>query len=734
MVGISEYGILANTRASSITLANNQGTAQLSTAKVAHGSDKASLNREVRADFQRALTEAFGLNIATRLNFDASSSRALSAKVVRATLQSAQREVSAELKRNIDNLLAHFSQRIMGDAYPKLKSVNINIRGLKDYAHNLIKAEGKGGLAELSQAKIGELCDILAQKCNKEDKPQGVELLNTPRARYNSEDLKLKPGAHIGLFEFVQTKGAGVEPGFDGKKAWLPCHDIDLLRDGTKLNREAGELVNKVITNQNIGRSVEQRRELSQDIQQLKRDLIALQSRLNLPHNLSAEQSRELLTAALADKELRGKIIGLIKNTDPYFSTIEHVKMDYAESDISMGKVRVPKARSKGFFHRLFTAKTKSEANMAAIKETLATDLMHAMGVNAQKAKLVPASYDDGSLKLMISSEHMQAVHNDHEVRFETLKGQIVDGVLVEYTDAAMLGFEGKKIDDLKDKVKSDAVIEGWGRNKILMLMLADRDAIGSRGDNKGRLGNEFAAIDPGHSLENYMALRNVNSDFSFTQPKTLIKSMYFKNFTVFDDSTYKEKMEGVKQLAKMRAEGKDTAVFDSYINFFEGEVTKTDKPELKKEFSSYVSKLEELRESFIARRDYLLDEVFAERLPFADDEPYVLGALDMLEKLTSPVRQSSKNGIVPLRHLQIDDPSKRTAWHISREGDGYVFSAHGSQEMFNKVTAHLAEHGARVLNARLEGEQMILQINAQQAAAFCEALSEDKVRATQGI
>ena len=54
------------------------------------------------------------------------------------------------------------------------------------------------------------------------------------------------------------------------------------------------------------------------------------------------------------------------------------------------------------------------------------------------------------------------------------------------------------------------------GRNKILLLLMADRDALGSTGGNKGYVGNSFIGIDPGHALEGGLLGRrgDVRSDF----------------------------------------------------------------------------------------------------------------------------------------------------------------------------------------------------------------------------
>ncbi|MFH7112130.1 hypothetical protein ACFWXM_30155, partial [Achromobacter xylosoxidans] len=78
--------------------------------------------------------------------------------------------------------------------------------------------------------------------------------------------------------------------------------------------------------------------------------------------------------------------------------------------------------------------------------------------------------------------------------------------------------------------------INELGRNKILMLLMADRDALGSRGGNKGYVGNTFVGIDPGHALEEDRLgdTGDVHSDFSFNQPKGPT-FMGYKNFTVFE-------------------------------------------------------------------------------------------------------------------------------------------------------------------------------------------------------
>ena len=60
------------------------------------------------------------------------------------------------------------------------------------------------------------------------------------------------------------------------------------------------------------------------------------------------------------------------------------------------------------------------------------------------------------------------------------------------------------------------------------------------------------------------------------------------------------------------------------------------------------------MRDAFIARRDYILNDVFGERLPFLDDNPPILENLSSLEKLTSRTTRRSPHGTVQLEHLQV--------------------------------------------------------------------------------
>ena len=689
-------------------------------------------NAEVRQAFSEALRAHFGADVASSLNYKSTSSSSLSSHEIRNVIAQAKAQAR---EANIARVLCIFSQKCMRtDALKNPGAVSPET--LKSILGPMLdKAAPEGGL--LSDRSAEQLAGrLIGMTRNAGIKPRGIELLNGHRYHYNVEDKVragvLREGSRLGEFEFVRLKQKGVEPGFEAHMAWLPAHTQAMKTPGTDFHARAEAFLECALSGKMLPPegtkahgSLREMGEVGNDIRRLAGEFLRSRgiavSGGNLMKALEGrpDDQKALMAALMNDAGVERQLAGHIKQNASFFTDIHYVKMDYAESDKTLvrHKVRLPKRTAKGLLHRAFTAKTRTTANQAALKETLATDLMQAMGIESQKARLVPASYADGSLKLMVEAEHMSKTDaSGKKLRFRDFAGNLRDGVL---TRPAAEG-AGRE---------SDPVVESWGRNKILFLMLADRDAIGSGGDYKGRLGDTFAAIDPGHSLEGFMSFRNVHSDFSFDQP--FRKNMRFKNFSMFDDSSYMEKMQGVRQLAKMREDGGDMRVFDSYAAWLGEELKGRKTPAEKEELSGMLRKVEDMRTAFIARRDYILDEVFGERLRFMDANPPVLEALDALEKLTSPTRMTSPSGEVQLRHMQL--AGKRQEWHIKDDGQrGYTFSTNGGSGVEKSLRSFLESRMAPMPAMGREKGVLSLHVPASQLTAFLHAMTEKEVTAAK--
>lgn len=711
-----------------VVLERSGGEETLVSGKGGHSGRRIS-NSEVRQAFSEALRSHFGADVLNALDYNGSSSRSLSSREIRNVIRQARDQARAA---NTARVLCMFSQRCMRDGVLKNPGA-VSPELLKSMLGPMLDTASPDG-AILSDRSVEQLAGrLLHLTRNEGGKPRGIELLNGQRYQYNVEDQvragTLREGDRLGEFEFVRLKQKGVEPGFEAHMAWLPKHTQTMLTPGTAWNTQAQTFLKRALQGGLLPPEGTVAHSSLRDMSTLGNDIRAraaafLQARGtaasggDMLHGLDEDTQKALMADLMNDPGIRANLEKHIARNDRFFTDIHYVKMDYAESDKTLvrHKVRIPMRTSKGIFHRAFTAKTRTAANQAALKETLATDLMQAMGIESQKARLVPASYADGSLKLMVEAEHMSQTDASGQIqRFHDFAGNLRDGILTR--PAA----DGTR--------ESDPVMESWGRNKILFLLMADRDAIGSRGDNKGRMGDTFAAIDPGHSLEGFMSFRNVHSDFSFDQP--VRKHMRFKNFSMFDDSSYMEKMQGIRQLVDMRKRGDDIRVFDSYATWLRSELNSRGNPAEREELAGMLRRVEDMKTTFMARRDYILDEVFGERIRFLDAQPPVLEALDALEKLTSPTRMTSPSGEIRLRHPQLD--GKRQEWHIKDDGQqGYTFSTKSDSKVERSLTSFLQERLGHAPHISTADGTLTLHVPASELTAFLNVMTEQEVVATK--
>ena len=358
-----------------------------------------------------------------------------------------------------------------------------------------------------------------------------------------------------------------------------------------------------------------------------------------------------------------------------HFSDRKIVKLDYNEGDRrvrwsseSKGKFRLPErvgvkgGRVKGAAYRTFRLTTADKASVGAVREALANDITRILGVPAQELSLVRGEYSDGHPKFMLSAK-METTYKDLE------KGFLVDG-------QAVPEHGGKSIEPL-------------GKYKALFLALADRDAVGSHGQNKGIRedadGNRtFFAIDPGHSLEGNGKDLKIHDDLSFRDTSLNPLEKRFLNFSVFDDDTRFNKFQGVLKLRDLANSPKLTQLFTSYNSKFDPNEPGISKTE-KKLRLAVVKDIAEMQAEFTTQVQKIL-HVFSGQLSFYDDlapqgaatQEKAIETISNLEKLTSPTSWRSPEGTVELKHLAVDQ-NERIPWKASVRPDGnYVYSTKG--------------------------------------------------------
>ena len=368
-----------------------------------------------------------------------------------------------------------------------------------------------------------------------------------------------------------------------------------------------------------------------------------------------------------------------------HFADRTIVKLDYNEGDRfawrrtpgHSGHFRLPERTNVkknvvyGHGYRTTRLSKPDDASTSAVREALANDLTRMLGVPAQELSLVRGEYSDGHPKFLLSAKFASG-YKDLE------RGYLNDGRVVSP--------EGLPLPQL-------------GQYKILFLALADRDAVGSHGQNKGireiDAGNgrkelRFFAIDPGHSLEGNAKHLDIHDDFSFSDAV----GTRFKNFSVFDDDTRFSKFQGVLALRELAQSTKIGDLFQSYRDKFnpnEPGISDAEK-ELR---NSILKNIGTMETEFRAQIDKIL-KVFKPQLDFFDAlapqgaavQEKAIETLSNLEKLTSPTTWKSKEGKVELKHLAVES-GKRVPWKATVSLTGAI--VYSTEKALSKTAqAHL--------------------------------------------
>ena len=348
-----------------------------------------------------------------------------------------------------------------------------------------------------------------------------------------------------------------------------------------------------------------------------------------------------------------------------HFTDRHILKLDYNEGNrvspegaASTGEFRLPeRVRDKGYFYYHRRVTTADKASIGAVSEAFANDLTRLLGVPAQDLTLVRGQYSDGHPKIMLEAKFAEGYHD-----FED--GFIEDGRTV-------------------------GNVEALGRFKAIFLALADRDAIGSHGQNKGVINGKFFAIDPGHSLEGSGAKLAIQDNLSFVD--TDFRSRHkvidhftkrFRNYTVFDDDTRFAKMQGVLTLRQMCA-GHPNAIdklsedYKAAFNPNEPGISPEEKAirqqtceqitSMTTEFQNQVARIIDICDDQLKLYDALGENDATKPL-----QEGAIETIENLEKLTSPTTWMSKEGKVELKHLSVPEKT-RIPWTAKKDENGML-------------------------------------------------------------
>ncbi|MBO4317066.1 MAG: hypothetical protein J5855_02130 [Mailhella sp.] len=347
------------------------------------------------------------------------------------------------------------------------------------------------------------------------------------------------------------------------------------------------------------------------------------------------------------------------------FSDRHIVKLDYNESTRYPSPAGGPKymlppraGAQRGVFgpgYRWYKSKSAVAASADAVTEALANDLTRLCRVPAQELHIVRGQYSDGTPKLMLEAKFADGYKDIGP------GGYLRDGQIV-----APPG-EGKP--------------ESLGRFKAFFLALADRDAVGSKGQNKGFAHGSFFAIDPGHSLEGNGKDLVIEDDLSFTDTNPSRTHSRFANYSVFDDDSRCDKLMGAYRLREMKNDGSFERLFDSYAAAFDPEEPGI-LPKEKELREAVLKEIGEKKKEFFENVDRVLNAVdsqlkFIDALKDATPEwrRRLVETVANLEKITSPTTWVSPRGEVPLTHLAVV-PGKRVPWDGAFDGNSIVYTS----------------------------------------------------------
>lgn len=521
----------------------------------------------------------------------------------------------------------------------------------------------------------------------------GAETSVEDRVRTGAFGAGMRVNENGVKYVFEKLKTSGVEPGFIVRKDWTAADTQTMMTDGTDLDQVA-----RTVLEQRLGRPLT----AQDDVRALK-----------------AQHFVAIRDAAMAG-------VGNVRRL-----TERHiVKLDYNENDrrvrhdaAHIGHFRLPVRNAikggafKGAFFRAFRLTTANEASAGAVAEALANDLTRAMGVPTQELSLVKGRYSDGHEKLMLVSKFAHG-YRDFDGNF------LKDGRLVGRQDA-----HGNVIEQPED----------IGRYKAMFLLLADRDAVGSHGQNKGIVNGHFFAIDPGHSLEGNGAALEIHDDFSFKDTQGGVFEKRFLNFSVFDDSNRSEKLKGMVAIRDAFVHGDFENIFNEYEARFPA-----DDPHADQALSQAIqTRIREMRAEFNGQYDRMMG-VFGGQLAVYDhfvaltpgDDATacrVIDAVENLERLTSPTVATSKHGEVQLLHLEVT-PETRVPWKVRVAPDGaVVYSCDRLPEGRKPLLENMLQ-GAGVTDVATDaGGAFTFTVPQANLPAFLGAFTEEAVRQAVG-
>lgn len=382
--------------------------------------------------------------------------------------------------------------------------------------------------------------------------------------------------------------------------------------------------------------------------------------------------------------------------------------------DLWQVEVPIERARRKFGIKASLYVKSKRQSprdvNFGAVKESIANEIYTFFDIDGQKLKIIPAQYSNGYPKLLLDSTEIRGPEG--QKYSDLLLKTKLNNKQVSFNQVQGGRIQENQLRNPEDPQVKHAIKPGLlGSMKAIFLFMGDRDKIGSKGENLGYyIGKDGFAhlmnIDPGKAMPDQtksnetdlMKFDNIFSDFSFKNPTNTLKDRIqggYKNFSIFDDTEYAEKMEGITRIIDPTNWAKINAIFDRYIQEY-GDENPESELNFRTEIEEMRTRLESRRRDFIDKfkdRSYLL-----ENNQVTENSKDRLNLLDNLEKFSAGPKEtfssykSNKEGEISLLQYVQVKPGKRIEWvvekpNVKAPGQFIYTLKKPSREVANRLT-----------------------------------------------
>lgn len=541
-----------------------------------------------------------------------------------------------------------------------------------------------------------------------------------PQRARNTHAPNIAVGTKLGDYIFIENKKHGIEPGF------LGLHIDDMSRYMAM--------------------------RLNSDIDPEKLDPFSRAEYLKAFLDTSDKEKKEIVELIVRD----------IKNRDFPRAKRYLFKQDYNDPD-AFGLVTMTQEGAERtnaiksikqkwlraivvFFFRLRRKSRPATENRNVVLEVLANEIAAASGMKCQDQDAVFGTYGNGALKVVSRAVWQDGLRmlSDFKGGNYALGNTLIAQELDEHGNYLPLTTE----DGL---FVSDDSIKDLGRYLALFIAQGDRDTFGSKGSNKGRLGNNIFGLDFGQAYRgDNPLLKALKDDFSFKQPRGMTK--VYKNFSMLYDTTLSDRMQGVHILNKLFYSGSDYQdpdcirsfdpefqqqlaqiepgigfrIFDEYAAKFQQQADQAPNKRTRRELKKLADEVLKTKKIAKATHAKMMD-VFQDRLSQTKQE---LDLVRNIEALCAKSSLRSPDGTVLLNHIRMEEriPFKLKVKGNAVSIEGQCKNRRDAKRIKRALNAYLKNNDSGY-RATVDGKKIKLKLPHDDLERIMEIFHEDQIK-----